>query len=379
MRDRPALPFETRRILDLARGDRVAAAKAAEKLSLDEQLGLVCEAPVQRRSELLNLLPEPERLIPLLPEAELCFTIKAIGLETATWILEHATPEQVVASLDLDVWSGDAPARSNLDAWLDALAETGDSTCLRFIHAIDPELLVLYLKGRIAVIQKPDEAEGWQPPEGALTLDGQFHFVALGDNDDVAAIQRVLQLLFQRDYWTYFRLMQGVIWELDTESQEWARRWRSGRLEDLGFPSWEEAMSLYRYIAPADRASIDPNARPFDLGEWHLPVWIPSLPARGDSVHLIFRTLAELPAEERRAAFYAFVAIANQVAVADHMELSDSETTPKAVEKAAVWISKGLEYVATEKHLEAVEVVRCVPLSRLFRVGANLEPDAARA
>jgi hypothetical protein len=371
-----AFRSDARRILALARRDRAAAAKAVAELSLEEQVAVVCDAPVQRRAELLDLVPSPEHVIPLLPEAELCFTVKASGLESATWILEYATPEQVVASLDLDAWSGHVPDHASLDAWLDALAETSDPALLRSLHAIDAEMLVLYLRDRAAVIQKPDDDEGWQPPEGAQTLEGQFYFVARRDNDDIAALLRLLHLLLQRDYWSYFRMMQGVIWELESENQEWARRWRIGRLEDLGFPPWEEAMNLYRYMKPEQRSAIADN--PLDIAEWHLPVWMPSLPEGRDSRHLIFRTIAKLSPEERQAALYGFVAIANKIAVADQMELSDAETTPKAIEKAAYWISRGLEYVAAENALDAVHVVRRASLERLFRVGANLDPERAR-
>ena len=51
-------------------------------------------------------------------------------------------------------------------------------------------------------------------------------------------------------------MMLGVIWELETETEEWARRWRLARLEDLGFPRWEEAMGVYRYLDPGDRAAL---------------------------------------------------------------------------------------------------------------------------
>jgi len=363
----------------MARRDRAAAGSELADLSLEEQAAVVCEAPVQRRAELLDLVPAPELVIPLLPEAELCFTVKAIGLESATWVLEHATSEQVVAALDLDGWSGNAPDHARLDAWLDALAATSDPALLRSAQAIDPELLVTYLRGRVAVIQKPGDDEGWQPPEGAQTLEGQFYFVALRENDDIAALIRLLHLLFQEDYWTYFRMMQGVIWELESENEEWARRWRNGRLEDLGFPAWEEAMSLYRYVRPEQRVDLKDGDNALDIAEWHLPVWIPSLPEGRDSRHLIFRTIANLSSDERRAAFYAFVAVANKVAVADQMEISDAETTQRAIEKAAVWISKGLEYVAAENALDATQVVRRVALERLFRVGANLDPERARA
>ncbi len=380
MADPPTPGPEGRSLLALARRDRAAAAEAFRALEIDAQVELVCSAPVGQRAELLDLAPSPESLVPRLPEAELCFTVKAVGLESAAWLLEHATPEQIVTSLDLDAWTGLAPDRPKLQAWVDALTTTGDETLLAAVRALDPELLVLHLKERVAVFQKPDDAdsEGWQPPEGGRTLEGQFHLVALREGDDLADTLRLLQVLFQNDYWTYFRLMQGVVWELPTETEEWALRWRTGRLEDLGFPSWEDAMRLYGHLPDAERSALPEGGAALDVPEWHMPVWVPPLPEGADSRHLVFRAVANLAPEERRAAFYAFVAVANQVAVADRMELSDVETTPKAIEKAARWISRGLEHVARENDTDPASVLRRVSLERLFRVGANLDPASAR-
>ncbi len=381
MADPPSPRADARGLLALARSDRPAAVKALDALSVEEQVELVCSAPVGERAALLDLASSPETLIPRLPEAELCFTVKAVGLESAAWLIEHATPEQIVASLDLDAWTGLAPDRAKLEAWLDALATTSDESLLHAVRAVDPELLVLHLKLRVAVFQKPDDAdsEGWQPPEGSRTLEGQFHLLALREGDDLADTLRLLQVLFQHDYWTYFRLMQGVVWELPTETEEWALRWRTGRLEDLGFPSWEDSMRLYRHMAEAERNAMPEARAALDVSEWHMPVWLPSLPEGADSRHLVFRVVAKLPPEERRAAFYAFVGTANMVAVADRMELSDVETTPRAIEKAARWISRGLEHLASEHGLEPDAVLRRIPMDRLFRVGANLDPDAAGA
>jgi hypothetical protein len=378
MPDLPSSLTGAHGVLELAREDRAAAAKAVAELDLDAQVALVCDAPVGRRGQLLDLAPAPEQVVPRLPEAELCFTVKAVGLESASWLLELATPEQIVASLDLDAWTGPDPDVAKLDAWLEAMAAISDDALHRALSALDPELLVLYIGARVAVFQKPDDDEGWDPPEGSRTLDGQFHLAALRDGDDLAGILHTLDLLFQRDYWTYFRLLQGGIWELPTENAEWALRWRTGRLRDLGFPDFDEAMALYRYLAPEERGAAPEGPPALHVPEWHLPVWIPALPEGADSAHLLFRTLARLAPEERRAAFFAFVAVANKLAVADRMELSDAETTPRAVEKAAIWISRGLEHVASENSLDAETVLRRATLERLFRVGANLDPEAAR-
>jgi hypothetical protein len=380
MLDRPGRSERARDLLALVRTDRASAELAVARLPIEEQLALVCEAPVSRRQDLLQLLPEPERVIPLLPEAELCFTVKAVGLADATWILEYATPDQIVACLDLDAWRGVALERTTLDAWLTALAQTDDEAFAKSALSLDPELLVLYLKDRIDVFVKPPDSEdtGWQPPPGAQTLDGVFHFAARRDDDDLATIVRLFHLLFERSYWSYFRLVQGAVWELTSDTEEWALRWRASRLLDLGFPPWEEAMSVYRFVRPSERAWLPEQAPVLGVDEWHLPVWIPSLPVGRDAAHLLFRAIALLDEKERRAAFFAFVAVANKVAVADRLDLADAESTPRAIEKAARWISRGLEFVARERALGPDEVLRRLPLERLFRVGASLDPQSAR-
>ena len=59
------------------------------------------------------------------------------------------------------------------------------------------------------------------------------------------------------------------------------------------------------------------------------------------------------------------------------MKLSDAEFAPRAIDKAARFISAGLEHIAAAHRIEAVEVIRRVPMERLFRVGANLDPERA--
>jgi len=364
-------------ILRLARKERAAATQAIQGMTLDQQVALVCETPLSRRAETLELLPAPEDVIPRIPEAELCFTIKAIGIEDAAWILDHATSEQVVACIDLDGWRGTVADRATIDRWFDTLAMTAETSFLRSIRALDPELVVLFLKHRVQCFQKPDDDEGWQPPEGGLTVEGQFYFVAIREGDDLEPIVAMLRALFVADYWVYFRMMQGIIHELDIVNEEWALRWRTGRLEDLGFPPWDRAMEIYRFIRREDRTAIADQATSLVVGEWHLPVWMPNLPASADHQHLLFRTLAQLDDGERRAALYAFIALANQVAVADRMELSDAESTPIAIDKAADFASVGLAFISTELRLDAADVLRRVTLQRLFSVGANLEPERA--
>ena len=369
-----SLTTEARRVRELAKKDRRAATAAMAALSHDQQVGVICEAPLAERSRLLELAPAPEEIVKALPEAEFCFTVKAMGITDASWILDHATSEQIVAAIDLDAWSGLEIDPRALDVWLTTLAAAQEKTLLRTAQSIDPELSVRYLVEHVQVFMDPRD-DDWQAPPGSQTLDGQFYVRALHENDDIATIMKLLDVLFREDYWLYFRMMQGVIWELPSYLEEWSLRWRTGRLRDLGFPAWDEAMRIYGYLRPEKRSEIPDAASPLDVSGWDLPVWISGLPAASDSRHLVFRALSQLDARERQAFFYAFVAMANAIAVADSLPLGDAETLPLALDKAARVTSRGLEYLSSENAISPSEVLRRVHLERLFRVGANLEPE----
>lgn len=369
------LPPEASRVLALARRDRGAAKDALAALDVDAQVSLVCETPLARRAELLELLPAPELVIPALPEAELCFTAKALGLADAGWLIEHATFDQLQTAVDLDAWRGLTPDRGQLAAWLEAIGEAGDDKLVETIQGLDLELVVLWLRDLATVHMKAND-DDWQPPSGGMTLEGQFFLVAKRGDEDLELAMRTLRAIFEREYWLYFRIVQGAIAEQDDECEEYALRWRTARLADFGFPSWDESMRIYGRVRPEQLADVPAEATALEVGAGHLPAETATLPVAVDTRHALFRAAAELDADERRVFFHRFVTLANQVAVADRLPLGDAESIPSAIEKAAVVASRALEHVARERGLSAVEVLRRLPLERLFRVGASLDPSA---
>src|SRR6185503_13276619 len=138
----------------------------------------------------------------------------------AAWVLEYATPEQSVAALDLDAWHGNELDVATANEWLEAIARTSPEAQVRALEGFDAELLVLALRARIGVVQKPDDAQGWSPPESSQTLEGQFHYWALADDDDLADVTALLRSLFEAAYWSYFRMMHAIQWELESDSGE---------------------------------------------------------------------------------------------------------------------------------------------------------------
>lgn len=372
---RPPLPsVDASRVLALARQSRAAAREALSGLDVAGQAALICETPIAQRADLLELLPAPERVIPALPEAELCFTAKAIGLADAGWMLQYASLEQIRTAVDLDAWRGLLPDRTALADWLASIAEASDDKLLETVRGIDRELVVLWLRDAATVVLKPND-DYWDPPDGAMTLEGQFFLVAKRDDEDLELVMSCLRVVFEADYGLYFQLVQGAIAESDADCEEYALRWRTARLADLGFPCWEEAMRIYGHVRAEDRASVPVEASALDVQGVSLPAEAETLPGAFDGRHAVFRATAALAAGERRVFFQRFVALANQVAVASGLPLGDPESIPTAIERAAVTASLGLEHVARESGLPEAEVLRHLSLERLHRVGASLAAE----
>jgi hypothetical protein len=63
----PLAPDDPRALLKLADSDRSAAVEALRDTPVADQVALICNAPLAARRELLELLPDPESVIPLIP------------------------------------------------------------------------------------------------------------------------------------------------------------------------------------------------------------------------------------------------------------------------------------------------------------------------
>ncbi|MFP6655921.1 MAG: DUF6178 family protein [Myxococcota bacterium] len=370
---------EARRLLTLARSDKRAAEQQLGALTPKRQASVVCETPHAIRRQLIELLPNPEAVIPLIPEAEFCYTCRSIGLADAHWLLPMASENQIVACFDLDTWRGLQIDLQRLDDWVAALSTTETETIVRAARALDPELIVIYLRAHIDVSIKPSEQDDpdWSPPDRSQTLEGQFYFVAKDPKDDLTPMLILFHALFQEDYWLYFRVIQAVLEELAPENEEWALRWRTGRLEDLGFPSWDKAMRIYGFLRPDRMSELSEKTAPLETRNEFLPIESIDLPGAADDERALFRATRELEADERNRIFYALISLANRVAVADRMELGDPDSLPLAIDKATRFASDGLEYIATKNELSLEKTLRSVSIERLFRVGTNLDRDAA--
>jgi hypothetical protein len=88
------------------------------------------------------------RLVPHLAPETLHQLVRHRGLEACGELVTSATPAQLTALLDLDLWRLDQPGRDEqfdverFGEWLEVLVEAGESAAARTVAALDPHLIV---------------------------------------------------------------------------------------------------------------------------------------------------------------------------------------------------------------------------------------------
>jgi uncharacterized protein DUF6178 len=352
-------------LLRLGRSDRQAARARLRELAPEEIASLCQELRPEARPELLMLVDTPEDVVPLLPEAELVHTVRAGGMTEAAWLLEIASPEQRVACFDLDCWSGSELLLPRVEEWLDALVEAGRPTLLKAASELELELLILALRAEaaVAVVSKEET-----PPEGYFTPDGVVYFGVLADHSP-HRVHEIVHALCDGAPALYWRLVYGALFESPAECEEEALRWRTNRLADLGFPEREQAMRVYRPLAPEK------------VSDWEAPttesgalVQAATLPRqlRGS---LLGEALLQLPEQAAADVLGYVLGVANSLAVADGLSLSEPESVPRALEKAVRGIDAGLRELSRARGEAPARVLeRTAPLD-LFRVAATADPS----
>jgi len=350
-------------LLRLARSDKAAAKAAAARMSVEAQASACQDLRLEVRSEFLMLVEHPEDVVPLLPEAELVQTVRAGGMSEAAWLLELATPAQRIAAFDLDCWVGSELQVERVHEWLDALIEAGRPTLIKALQEIDLEILLLAVRAEaeVAVVSKEQE-----PPIGYFTPDGVVYFGTAPDASP-HRVHEISHALFSEDQPLYWRLVYGLLFESPSECEEYALRWRTNRLQDLGFPDVEQAMRVYRPL-PADRVTdwVPPTSERALVDVTTLPRQL-----RGT---LLGEALAKLPAARAADLLGYVLGVANSLAVADGLALSERESVPRALEKAVRGIDTGIRELSRARGQAPEEVLdRTAPLD-LFRVGATADP-----
>ena len=311
----------------------------------------------KQKLDLIFAAPGPEGLVAALPPEELYFAVLDIGPDDAPELVAMSSPEQFRHFVDMSAWRGadEGPRTAQVLRWL-RLAREGGADLEKFreqLWSLDIEMLALVLRRELRVhdLTEEEPPPPHNPGMAYYTSDRRFLLEFTGSGE-YAAVRQLIEDLYAQDPFGAGRLIESIRWEVPTELEESARRWRDGRLRDAGVPELEEAAAFY--ARPAAR-----NAHPQEATS----VAALTVPPRP----LLEAALDLLGGEEFDRAEESVVYAANAALVANRVPLDDPDEVREHLRDARATLSLGLELLSGGDPAPAARILVDAPIRTVFQ------------
>ena len=338
---------------------------------LDQLSGL----PAKTRQARILASPRSLDLVRGLSSESLFYTLKEIGLTDAGGLLALASPEQVRDMMDLDCWRKDRLDGQRLLSWLMFLDEAGSGKLAEWALQADVELLVWLVKRHCEVVRKADvEREPDFNPGRYFSFDDQYLLRFVGDEEPILGL--LLERLRVLDYRFYTHILEQTLFELETQLEEEALRWRMARLADRGYPDFEQARELFRIVSPHTvrperypRTGLPPP-RSRDAEAVIPPDHAVLLVSAAESFFGTALSAAGPAIRERLSIELAY--LTNHVVMAEACDTGELSEIRRCAELVCDVLNIGLEYAAQGDPGRAAQLVQDSQLHAFFQIGWSL-------
>ena len=326
----------------------------AERAQLRRRLA---ELNAKDRLEVLLREPNAAELVRALPAEDLYAAVVDVGLADSTELVQLASPEQFRTFVDLGAWTKDRFEAHRAITWLRAARGDDLREFLGKVHELDLEVLQLLLRATARIVDREEQPDPDPSRVSLETPDGRYFIELHVEGAELSAVRALLTELIAEDPFEASRLLESTRWQLPSELEETAYRFRQARLADLGFPPLEQAAGVFTFAEPG------PSAAP-PAGS------VPELsPSRVDHLAAALRSMASDEVEHQEEQFRS---LANWVLVAEGVEPGDTRAAREIAEAVRDYLALGFEHLCGADSTRAVGVVRQLGLRRIFQIGFSL-------
>jgi hypothetical protein len=318
----------------------------------------------KEKMDLLLADPDGKRLAAALEPQEFFWLVKEIGETDAVELLQLASPEQWIFILDLELWEGWNFSQEKACQWLAYFVEGGESRVHELLKYIDFEFLQLFL-GRELIVGGGIGDQGNDEERLAdydHSFDGVF-MLTFRNPKHSQLIGSFVSMLVKLDNPLYTALMEGIKGDVDLELEDQCHRFRSGRLEDLGFPAFEEALSIYARVNP-DSFEVQGDKQLEEDGAPHF-----MLPVTVGEGTLLSRALSLV---ESGSLAQELNYLVNSALVAEGSAMKEPEAMTDVLQRVFGYLNIALEKLAGADERKAAGIMAAEPLKRLFQLGYSI-------
>jgi Family of unknown function (DUF6178) len=332
---------------------------------------------VKQRIEQLLTAPDSAGLIQSLPPIEYVVLLKAAP-DMRTVLLQLGSPEQIRTVLDLDCWHQDTLQSPRVLEWLEELQRSGEDVFAQALQMMDSEMLIVVLHQYIRVNATLPLEEEDDPGPYDEVLSNELYRVTFIEpnnphNEVVAELLRWLRLT---NLDMYYQLMQGTMWAQESELEEWAYRWKAGRLQDEGIPDYDEALETYHIIDIEPLQALPP-----------VPLESPGVPASAEESGLVPSYAWSLTPSDSflshalRGDFttatlerlcWEMVSLCNQAFILDHVDFANTAAVRASLTRVHAYVNIGLEYLSNYRTEQLVPLLTARSLISICQAGFSL-------
>lgn len=344
-------------------------------LPMAEQILRLDHVDARTRQQLILSSRGSLTLARSLSSERLFYTLKEIGLTDATDLLALASPEQVRDMIDFDCWRKDVLDDGRMLTWLMLLDEAGSGKLAEWALHVDVELLVLLVKRHFEVIRKADIEEDPDFNQAKyFTFDDQYLLRFIGEEEPILAL--LLERMRVLDYEAYRQILEWSLLEFDSTLEEDSLRWRNARLADRGYPSYDDAQELFRFVTP-ESFSLAPYRRAvastvrYAADEELVPA-DHALMLLNTPDSLLVRTLALLSSTHTESIGQELAILTNEAVVAEARDPGELDEVRKCVEEVHDYVNIGLAYLSKENEEQALRLLKETLVRPFFQVGLSV-------
>lgn len=327
-----------------------------------------------RKIDLLLSQDDAPAAIAALAPGEVFELVHEAGFEESTELIALATPEQLQGCLDFESWDKDEYLPVAFHPWLAVLLEAGFEKVGEVWAGLDAEARMLWMQRHVQVFDVTLEEAPDEDDDGPMmtTPDGFFVLKLLGEEDSQRLTMRLVEDLYRADAHLARHTIQGARSEPAAELEESSYRWRAGRLADLGYVDFHDALELFRPLE-VDQLRLEEDgggANVLDTSGSTAPIAVAKeVLARP----FLARALAEIEdAAELARIEGAILYLVNRVLAAARAKPGQKEVVERAAQYASATLSLGLEAASRGDARRAAAALGQLSLPRIFRAGYTL-------
>ena len=364
-------PKTNKPTLTVIRGAKLSL-KAFAALTFSQKMDRLRGMSSAMRQEFIIQDPEGKELTKAFSPQEFYLMIKEIGETDAAPLLTSASADQLAICLDLDAWDKWNFKPDQACQWLERMMVGSDDEQLSRFHSLDPELLQLLLLKELDVgvgygelATDADRLGSWDH-----TFDNHF-FITFRHSEHARLLGAFLDLLFRLDQQFFYSLMENCCSAVATEVEELCYNFRTGRLTDLGFPSYEQAIEIYTPLAPGSYVRTE-NKLSVSFSETNS--LIPQ-PIQGTEETLLAKILPAVMTEDIGQELGYLL---NCALIFEQGTTQDESSMRTVTERVYGWLNIALEYLSGGDEIIAADFLSREYLQRLFRLGCGIIQEVAR-